>query len=319
MAQLNDPAGLAFDAQGTLYVGDDRNHRVRAITPDGIMHTVAGSGVAGFAGDGLTGNFAAFNRPSGIAIDKNGNIYVGDASNRRIRKLVKEAAPAPRPAALLHGASGSPKLSPGSLFSLYGEVLATVVKITGDTPWPRSMEGVSVLINGVPAPLYYISPTQINGQIPYETALGTATAIVTVNGSDPIQIQFQVVAANPGILVYNGNRAVAVNQNGSVNAQNAPAAPGEIELLYFSGIGIPDVPVATGEASPVNPLARANFSFEIRIHGQPVEIFYLGLAPGYPALCQANFRIPNLPAGEYELKMIINGEESNTVMISIGG
>jgi uncharacterized protein (TIGR03437 family) len=103
-----------------------------------------------------------------------------------------------------------------------------------------------------------------------------------------------------------------------VNASNAAAKPGDVELLYFSGIGIPDVTVATGEGSPVNPLARANYPYEIQLNGQKVDIAYLGLAPGYPALCQANFVIPNLAPGDYELKMVINGEESNTTILTVG-
>ncbi|HEV8145546.1 MAG TPA: hypothetical protein VGP79_04165 [Bryobacteraceae bacterium] len=317
-AQLNRPVGLALDSKGTLYIADRGNHRVRAIASDGTIRTIAGSGVQGFAGDGETANFAAFNSPYGLAIDRTGAIYVGDGS-QRIRKLVLETTPVPRPSALLHGASGSPKLSPGSLFSLYGELLATSTRITGDTPWPRTIDGVIVTINGIAAPLYFISPTQINGQIPFETAVGTATATITVNGSAPIQVTFQVVPANPGVLVYNGNRAVAVNPNGSVNASNAPALPGDVELLYFSGIGVPEVPVATGAGSPsAEPLGRAKYPFEIRLNGQPVEVFYLGLAPGFPALCQANFRIPSLPPGDYQLTIIVNGEVSNTVILSVG-
>ncbi|MEI9812088.1 MAG: hypothetical protein WDO18_05170 [Acidobacteriota bacterium] len=317
-AQVNDPAGLVFDPQGTLFFVDQGNSRIRSITPDGTIRTIAGSGLSGFAGDGLTGPFAGFGVPTGIAIDRSGNLYVSDTFSERIRKLTKETVPAPKPAALLHGASGSPKLAPGGLFSLYGELLSNTTKITGSTPWPRTIDSVAVTINGVAAPLYYVSPSQINGQIPYETALGTATALVSVNGSDPISIQFQVVAANPGILVYNGTRAVAVNPNGSVNAQNAPAKPGDVELLYFSGIGVPDVTVATGEGSPSDPLARAKYQYQIKLNGQVVDVAYLGLAPTFPALCQANFTIPNLPAGEYELVMVINGEESNKTILTIG-
>jgi uncharacterized protein (TIGR03437 family) len=119
--------------------------------------------------------------------------------------------------------------------------------------------------------------------------------------------------------VYNGTRAVAVNPNGAVNATGAPAAPGDIELLYFSGIGVPEVTVATGEGSPAaEPLGRAKYPSTIKINGAPVEVFYLGLAPGYPALCQANFRVPDLPPGDYPLTITVNGEESNSVILTIG-
>jgi uncharacterized protein (TIGR03437 family) len=316
-AQLNNPYGLVFDKQGTLYVADSGNHRVRAISAGGVIRTVAGDGTAAFTGDGGDAILASLFRPEALAMDKEGNLYVGDSGNLRVRQL--QAPAGPRPDALLQGASGNAKLSPGSLFSIYGTQLAGTTKISGETPWPRSMDGVAVTINGVAAPLYYVSPTQINGQIPYETAVGTATVLISYGGAVSAQLTFPVVAANPGVLVYNGNRAVAVNPNGGVNAANAGAKPGDIELLYFSGIGVPGVAVATGAGSPsVEPLGRSQYASSIKLNGQAVEVFYLGLAPGYPALCQANFRIPNLPPGDYPLTITVNGEESNVAMLTVG-
>lgn len=317
-AQMNTPIGIVFDKKGTLFFADSLNHRIRAIAPDGTIRTIAGTGLAVFEGDELTGGYASFNRPTALAINADGELFVADSLNRRVRKLVLETTPTPQVSALLHGASGNAKLSPGSLFSVYGTQLAGTTRITGETPWPRSVDGVTVTINGVAAPLYYVSPTQINGQIPYETAVGTATALVTFNGSAPAQVSFPVVAANPGVLVYNGNRAVAVNPTGAVNATNAGAKPGDIELLYFSGIGVPAVSVATGAGSPsAEPLGRSKYASSIKLNGQAVEVFYLGLAPSYPALCQANFRIPNLPPGDYPLTITVNGEESNVAMLTI--
>jgi uncharacterized protein (TIGR03437 family) len=320
LALLNAPAGLALDGQGNLYFADSGNQRIRAIGPDGNIRTVAGSGLSGFAGDGATADFASFNKPLGIALDQQGNLYVADAGNNRVRELSLQSVPKPQPTSLLNAASGDPRLSPGSLFSVYGTLLGPLTPLLeSGTPWPRSLAGVSVIINGITAPLYYVSATQINGQIPYETALGTATAIVTVGGSAPAQLTFPVIAANPGILVYNtANQATAVNPDGSVNAPNKPAAPGDIEVLYLTGIGIPDHPVATGAASPsVEPLARVQYPYTITINGQNVQVYYLGMAPGYPALVQANLLIPTLPAGDYPLVVTVNGVASNAAVISI--
>jgi uncharacterized protein (TIGR03437 family) len=179
------------------------------------------------------------------------------------------------------------------------------------------MGGARITINGFAVPLYYVSPTQINGQIPYEVAAGTATMNITVGGASA-SITFQVAAASPGILIYGANRAVAVNPDGSVNGPGAPARVGDILVLYLSGIGIPKPAVITGAAAPSNPLAEVNYTYSITVGGLPAEVFYLGQTPGYPSLAQANFRVPALAPGDYLIVVTVNGVVSNAVLLAVG-
>ncbi|MBW3544152.1 MAG: IPT/TIG domain-containing protein [Bacteroidetes bacterium] len=87
-AQFSKPSGIAVDAAGNLYVGDKHNHRIRKITPDGQVSTLAGSGTEGFA-DGL-GEAAQFNNPAGLTIDGDGNLYLADTDNERVRKVTPD-------------------------------------------------------------------------------------------------------------------------------------------------------------------------------------------------------------------------------------
>lgn len=87
-AQLNTPTNLVFDVVGNLYIADSANNRVRKISPTGVITTAAGTGVAGYSGDGGAATSAMLNGPEGLASDADGNVYIADTQNNRIRKLL---------------------------------------------------------------------------------------------------------------------------------------------------------------------------------------------------------------------------------------
>ena len=86
-AGLNSPGATAKDSAGNIYVADSWYHRIRKIAPNGLISTVAGTGIAGFSGDAGPATAAALNFPRGVAVDTNGNLYLADASNNRVRKI----------------------------------------------------------------------------------------------------------------------------------------------------------------------------------------------------------------------------------------
>lgn len=89
-ALLSFPAGLAVDAGGNLYIADAGNACVRVVRPDGTISTVAGTGTPGFSGDGGPAVEAQLNFPSGLAVDADGNLYIADTDNQRVRKVSRD-------------------------------------------------------------------------------------------------------------------------------------------------------------------------------------------------------------------------------------
>jgi sugar lactone lactonase YvrE len=101
-AALDTPRGVAVDDAGDIFIADTGNQRIRLVTPDGAIHTIAGQTAAGFAGDGAAAVDAQLNAPTGMILDGSGNLYFADSGNNRVRLLVRQAeavpsAPAPGP------------------------------------------------------------------------------------------------------------------------------------------------------------------------------------------------------------------------------
>ena len=91
-ALLDRPSGLVVSADGELFIADRENHRVRKVDVNGVITTIAGSGVGGFGGDDGLATAAQLNRPRGLAVSDSGDIFIADTSNNRIRKLCVNAS-----------------------------------------------------------------------------------------------------------------------------------------------------------------------------------------------------------------------------------
>ncbi len=89
-ARLSSPAGLAMDAAGNLYIADEQNNRIRRVSPNGTIQTVAGNGEGKFAGDGGPATAASLGLPDGVAVDAAGNLYIADTASHRIRKVTTD-------------------------------------------------------------------------------------------------------------------------------------------------------------------------------------------------------------------------------------
>jgi len=207
-------------------------------------------------------------------------------------------------------AVGTP-VSPGSYVSIYGSNLAADLATFDSVPLTNSLSGVSVTFNGVTAPLKFISPGQINAQLPWDVlssgTAGTVNVVVTRNGAPSTPQQVQVGPFSPGVFAI-GNIAVSINPDGSVAAPagaipGIPTKPAKIGdplglVILCTGLGAVDSTPANGAAS-LDKLRTATTTPTVLIGGKAATVIFAGLSPQFPAVNQINVLIPaGTPTGD---------------------
>jgi uncharacterized protein (TIGR03437 family) len=222
--------------------------------------------------------------------------------------------------AVVNAASFVPDETPaGSVFSIFGVNLATGIGQATSVPLATTLLNTTVTVNGELAPLFYVNANQIDAQMPEDIAPGVATVIVKNGSSTSNAASVMVPAAGtPGIFVYGNNRAVVVNQDGSVNSPTSPAKVGDTLVAYFTGGGPVNASGAlvTGAPTPggLSPVTGAD---TVKVSGVAATTNYMGLTPGSIGLYQANFVVPKVAAGDHPVVISIVGENSNSPLIAV--
>ncbi len=186
-------------------------------------------------------------------------------------------------------------VAPGGIFNVYGFNLAPATVLATRIPLPTTLgtPGVEVLVNGRPAPLYFVSATQINAQVPFETEAGPAQVVVRRGGVSSRAATLVVQPAAPSLFALNGagfGPAIAVRAGRLVGPDNPPA-PGDVLVVYAAGLGPVEPAVASGAAGPSGPLARVNRPQRAFTSGFPAAVQFAGLAPGFVGLFQINLQL----------------------------
>lgn len=320
-AALDSPTTVAVDTENNVILWDNGNGRLRVVRPDGrIFSLTGGVNAPNFSASGDSG-VAADTRFSGInsiAIEPNGDLLVTDFSS--LYRFSRQPFPTPaiQSGSAVNSASNQPALSPGALITVYGANLSLETRAANFAPLVTALGGAEILLNDQPLPIVFSSPGQVNAQIPPAFPLGPAKLRARVDGKLSAEIDVMIAAAGPGIFVYGNNRAVAQNQDGAINGEASPEAPGKYAVLYVTGIGATDNVVAAGALSPASPLARATLPFELRVGDVIANVIFAGLTPGFVGLGQVNFEVPELSAGDYPITLRIAGLLSNAPIFAVG-
>lgn len=205
--------------------------------------------------------------------------------------------------ALVNAASYDATVAPGSIAALFGAGLATQTQVAASLPLPKTLGGVTVKINNLDAPLFFVSANQINLQVPSGVTAGAATIQVFNSGVSAAVASgtATVTEAAPGIFTIDlsgKNQAIALNSDFSLNADfdrlpgSRPEAGGSVVVIYATGAGATNPLVADGQAAPGSPLARATGATTVTIGGIAADVQFSGLAPGFVGLWQINAVIP---------------------------
>lgn len=342
-AQLNNPRGIAVDAAGNLYIADSFSSRVRVITTNGIISTIAGNGTNGYSGDGGSATAAQLFYPTGVAIGPNGTVYVVDNQNNVIRLLTPVAGALPSISA--NGVSaaaafgGGASVSPGDWIEIYGSQLATDTRTWGYNDFnginaPTSLGGVSVTVGGQAAYVDYVSDGQVNALLPSNLGTGQQQLTITTPAGISASYQLNVNPVQPGILapasfkVGGTQYAAALFPDGSTyvaplgaigGVSSRAAALGDTVTFY--GIGFGAVTPATPTGQIVQQRATIVMPLSVTIGSVPAQVTYAGLVPGSVALYQFNVVIPAAASGNAVPVVFTLGGSAvtQTLAIAIGG
>jgi uncharacterized protein (TIGR03437 family) len=236
---------------------------------------------------------------------------------------------------VVDNAVGVGAVAPGDIAAIYGDQFTSqAASQATKLPLPTVLAGTSVLVNGTPAPLYYVSNGQINFQIPYGTQPGQEIVSVQRDGQPGNQVTVSVAARAPKILNFQppyNTTPIIVNQDGTIPVAaktvlpNRAAKLGDTLTIYMIGLGSTSPAVADGVGAPAaEPLARVDTTVTVTLGGGftttvDVPVQYAGLTPNFVGLYQVNFTIPqNAPTGDHVPVMVaVPGASSNPVYIAI--
>lgn len=215
-------------------------------------------------------------------------------------------------------AAGVP-LAPGGILSVFGRNLATATTGASSLPLPRTLAGATLQIGGIDVPLFFASTGQINAQLPYELPANTRQQVV-VRGTSTITVPetITIAPARPGIFTTDGKQGAVLDTQGRLVDGSAPAAAGDIVVVYATGLGAVDRAVQTGQAAPVDPPAKAVTTVTATTGGQNAVVHFAGLTPGFVGLYQVNVQIPaGVAPGTTQLVILQSGVPSNTVTLAV--
>jgi len=224
-------------------------------------------------------------------------------------------------------------VAPGSIISLFGQNLTTSPAVAQTLPLPRTLNGVRVLVGEKEAPLFYVGPSQVNAQVPFELESDRQLQVrIEVNGVSSAPEPLQTSAARPGIFTLDppfapqgavliaNTDTLAMAPDPRLQRSMRPAQVSEIVSIFCTGLGPTDPAVASGQPGPsAEPLAQVKTLPTVTIGGLAAPVSFAGLAPGFAAVYQVNAQVPDgvTPGDAVPVVITQSGASSNAATIAV--
>ena len=230
-----------------------------------------------------------------------------------------------------------PGIAAGTLVSLFGTQLAPSVDGATSIPLPRELVSTIVQVNGIDAPLIFVSTGQINFQVPFEVGEGSGLVQVVREGQAGNTVSATVLNRSPGIFRF-GVQEYGVVLNASQGnfplprlvaellglGSSAPARPGDVLVIFATGLGPVSPEVGTGEAASADPLNRSVDTPFVNFSQSPFGLvgthFFTGMTPGFVGLFQINVTLPDFLTTNPRTPITLefgDGRRSNTVDVAV--
>ncbi len=230
-----------------------------------------------------------------VAVDAAGTVHLAGTIGI-LSTFTPGIAPVPRVFGIANAAYGplSGRIVPGELISIYGPHIGPATPASSFGPAPKSLGGVQVTIGGLPAPLLYVSDSQIDAIVPFELpTVAPAEVSVTNNGAALLAFPVYAITADPEVFRNADGSTAALNQDGSVNSASNPAKAGSVVSIWATGL---PAPYALGPDGAIasSALNTCNCDIVPPTYNPPqVLVTYAGNAPGmFFGIAQINFVVP---------------------------
>ena len=225
----------------------------------------------------------------------------------------------PQIVSVVNAADGTKPVAPGGLISVYGQQMSPVNVATQEIPLPTALGESCLTVNGIAVPMLFVSSQQINGQLPANVN-GNATMTLRTPGGISDNFYFSILPAAPSIFrsgtagPETGLATIFRNDNGQLITPTNPIHPGDIIVIYATGMGRTSPFVDSGLAAPAIPLPNTVIAAAVTLGGVPLNVLYAGLVPGEVGVYQVNALVPQgVPEG-MDIPLVVSQAGSSTAL-----